>query len=186
MTEMGNRVRKNPHVLVIPWPAQGHVNPLMEFSVRLIQHGCRVTFLTTEFTHNRVMNAYKEKQSTGDGGDDDDDDDDKLRLVSIPGDEFHDDKNKAGVIWPFMLGKVEEFIREIIRTDHDGISCAVIDQCIGWGPEMAAKIGIPLAVFFPGCALWLALELSIPKLIDDGVIDSDGESTDTDFSILMF
>ena len=156
-----------PHVVVIPWPAQGHVNPLMEFSLRLVEHGCRVTVLNTELTHNRVMKACKERQSTGD----------QLRLVSIPGEEFHRDKKKAGVIWPFTLQNVEQFMKEIITTDGDGIACVVIDQCICWGPEIAVKLGIPLAVFFPGSALWLALGLSLPKLIDDGVIDCDGETS---------
>ena len=68
-----------PHVVVIPWPGQGHINPLMEFSLCLVQHGCRVTFLNTEL--NRIMNACKERQKNiGD---------DQLRLVSIPGEEFH-------------------------------------------------------------------------------------------------
>ena len=158
----------NPHVVVIPWPAQGHVNPLMEFSLRLVEHGCRVTFLNTQSTHNRVMNACKKSQkSTGD----------QLHLVSIPGEEFHQDKNKTGVIWPFILQNVEDFMEQIITTDGDGIACVVVDQGICWGPEIAAKMGIPLVVFFPGSALWLALELSLPKLIHDGVIDCDGQTS---------
>ena len=67
---------------------------------------------------------------------------------------------------------------EAIRTtDGDGITCVIADEFIGWGPEITAKMGIPLAVFFPGSALWLAFGLSIPKLIDDGVIDCDGETS---------
>ncbi|XLT27717.1 hypothetical protein HN873_059009 [Arachis hypogaea] len=33
---------KLKHVPVIPFPAQGHVNPLMHLSHKLAQHGCKV------------------------------------------------------------------------------------------------------------------------------------------------
>ncbi|WJX75313.1 hypothetical protein P8452_58857 [Trifolium repens] len=42
-----------PHFLVIPFPILGHVNPLMQFSQVLANHGCKVTFVHTEFNHNR-------------------------------------------------------------------------------------------------------------------------------------
>lgn len=164
--------KRKPHVVVIAWPAQGHVMPLMKFSLKLLQHGCRVTLVTTDSVHDRIMNACTER-------DDDDDDDDEpqlqLRLVSIPGEERPQDEKKSGIFWPFMVKNVEEFLEETITTDGDGITCLVVDQCIGLGPEIAVKMGIPLAVFFPGSALWLALSLRIPKLIDDGVILSDGK-----------
>ncbi|XP_034706294.1 UDP-glycosyltransferase 83A1-like [Vitis riparia] len=158
----------NPHVVVIPWPAQGHVIPLMEFSLCLVEHGCRVTFVNTEFNHNRVMNAFAERRTIGD----------QLRLVSVPGLEFHEDKERPAKltegIWQFMPQKVEELMEEINSVDGDGITCVVSDQSIGWGLEIAAKMGIPQVAFFPASALVLALGQSVPKLIEDGVINCDG------------
>ncbi|KAF5798063.1 putative UDP-glucuronosyl/UDP-glucosyltransferase, UDP-glycosyltransferase family [Helianthus annuus] len=39
--------QKQPHVLVISYPAQGHVNPLLQFCKRLVAKGIKTTFATT-------------------------------------------------------------------------------------------------------------------------------------------
>ncbi|KAG5097591.1 hypothetical protein JHK82_047445 [Glycine max] len=44
-----------PTVLVLPFPGQGHVNPIMSLSQKLIEHGCRVIFVNTDFNHKRVI-----------------------------------------------------------------------------------------------------------------------------------
>ncbi|CAN6286777.1 unnamed protein product [Urochloa humidicola] len=38
------------HVLMLPFPAQGHVTPLMELSHRLVDHGFEVTFVNTAWS----------------------------------------------------------------------------------------------------------------------------------------
>ncbi|KAF2298333.1 hypothetical protein GH714_022401 [Hevea brasiliensis] len=37
------------HVLVIPYPVQGHINPMLQFSKRLVSKGVKVTLLTISF-----------------------------------------------------------------------------------------------------------------------------------------
>ena len=46
-----------PHVMVLPFPAQGHVTPLMELSHRLVDHGFQVTFVNTDVDHALVLAA---------------------------------------------------------------------------------------------------------------------------------
>jgi UDP:flavonoid glycosyltransferase YjiC (YdhE family) len=38
--------------MVVPFPAQGHVMPLMELAHRLVEHGIEVDFVNTEFNHD--------------------------------------------------------------------------------------------------------------------------------------
>lgn len=64
----------NPHILAIPFPAQGHVIPLMEFSVRLVKHGFKVTFVNTGYNHKMVVSASAEKNHL----------ENQIHLVSIP------------------------------------------------------------------------------------------------------
>lgn len=40
---------KSAHIVAIPFPAQGHVNHLMELSHRLADYGMKVTVVNTEF-----------------------------------------------------------------------------------------------------------------------------------------
>ncbi|CBI24721.3 unnamed protein product, partial [Vitis vinifera] len=47
------------HVLVIPYPVQGHINPMLQFSKRLASKGLKVTLITTTPTNN--LDDYLER-----------------------------------------------------------------------------------------------------------------------------
>ncbi|MED6216525.1 hypothetical protein PIB30_008510 [Stylosanthes scabra] len=160
------------HVLVLPYPAQGHVNPLMHLSQKLVQHGCKVTFVNTEFNHKRVVNAMNGKVSL-DGS--------KVELVSVPdGLGPEEDRNDhAGLILSMertMPSDLERLIRDINSMDggSNGITSIICDTYMAWGLEVAQKLGIKGAIIIPSSAAILALEDNIPKLIEDGIMDSDG------------
>ncbi|KAL7190599.1 hypothetical protein ACSBR2_022807 [Camellia fascicularis] len=163
---MGN----NPHVLILPYPAQGHVIPLMELAQSLAKHGFKITFVNTETTHKRVVNALTDDDVLGD----------HIHLVSISDGLETWERNVPGklseAIMTVMPRKVEELIREINGSEEEGekISCIVADQSLGWAMEVGKKVGIKRAAFLPAAAALLVLGFSIPKLIDDGLIDRDG------------
>ncbi|KAI9196866.1 hypothetical protein LWI28_027640 [Acer negundo] len=162
----------NPHVLVVPYPAQGHVIPIMELSQSLLKHGIRITFVNTEHNHKRIMAA---KEDDGTGGD-------QVVLVSIPdGPKFQDNMNRMEQhieqVYRFMPEKVKELIEQINASDSDKITCVVADNLLGWAMEIAAEKGIKRAAFSAAAATLLVLSSSIPKLIDQGIIDNDGIPT---------
>jgi hypothetical protein len=43
------------HVLVLPFPTQGHINPMLQFSKRLASKGVKVTLATTVFIFNTMQ-----------------------------------------------------------------------------------------------------------------------------------
>ncbi|GLU01837.1 hypothetical protein SLE2022_191190 [Rubroshorea leprosula] len=157
----------NPHILVVPFPAQGHAIPLMELSQILIKHGIKITFVNTEFNHKRITNALG-KEPEG-----------QVHLVSIPdGIGAEGNRNHLGefteACWKFMPGELKQLIEKINQTDDDEITCVLADMTMGLGVEVAAELGIKTAALWPAATLLLALILNIPKLIDDGVIDENG------------
>ncbi|XP_044504580.1 UDP-glycosyltransferase 83A1-like [Mangifera indica] len=156
------------HVLIIPFPAQGHVIPLLELSLCLVQHGFKITFVNTEHTHNRVINALHGR-SIGDG----------IRLVSIPdGMEPGEDRNDIGKLCAHMPkvmpGKLEELIEEINRVEEEKLACVIVDGSVGFALEVAEKMKVKKAAFWPASVAILAFFYSIPKMVEDGVIDTDG------------
>eukprot|EP01018_Ginkgo_biloba_P017683 Gb_30616 [translate_table: standard] len=52
------------HALVIPYPAVGHVNPMMHLSKRLASRGTIVTFVTTHAFHSHMMKSQLATPST--------------------------------------------------------------------------------------------------------------------------
>lgn len=160
-----------PHIIAIPYPAQGHVIPLMELSQCLVNHGFKVTFVNTDFNHKRVMNALADETHLRD---------DQIRLVSIPdGLEPWEDRNELGqlceAILRVMPGKLEELIEKIKEEEGDKVACIIADESNGWALQVAEKMQIKKVAFWPASAALLALEFCIPKLIHQGIIDDDGE-----------
>ncbi|KAL0413840.1 UNVERIFIED_CONTAM: UDP-glycosyltransferase 86A2 [Sesamum radiatum] len=45
------------HAIVIPYPYQGHVTPMINLSIRLASRGFTVTFVQTEFIHHFMSKA---------------------------------------------------------------------------------------------------------------------------------
>ncbi|KAL8234044.1 hypothetical protein R6Q59_020144 [Mikania micrantha] len=160
---------KYAHVLLIPYPAQGHVTPLMEAARCLTLNGLKVTFVNTEFTHKRVMSACSEIDGLSD----------IMQIVSIPdGIESCDDRSDLGkltkAVFEHMPTKLEELINDINKNNEEKIACIIADYGMGWVSRVAQKIGIRLAMFSPTSAAILALTMSIQKLIDEEVINYNG------------
>ncbi|KDP27230.1 hypothetical protein JCGZ_19929 [Jatropha curcas] len=157
------------HILAIPYPAQGHVIPLMELSQRLAKYGFKVTFVNTEYNHKRVLNALENKDYVRN----------HISLVSIPdGLEPWEDRNDLGKLTEAFLKvmprKLEELVDRINASETEKITCIIADGSMGWALQVAKKMKIRRAAFWPASAALLSLSLAIPTLIDDGVIDNNG------------
>ncbi|XP_041007691.1 UDP-glycosyltransferase 83A1-like isoform X2 [Juglans microcarpa x Juglans regia] len=153
------REMSNEHVLVLPFPAQGHVNPLMNFSREIAKHGSKITFVSTDFCHTQMMTAMAPgKDSLPDG--------------LCPEDDRNDFRKLLVSILATMPTRLEELIRGINASNGDGkISCIIADGNMGWAMEVANKMGIRGAILWPASAASFALVTRIPNLIDDGFID---------------
>ena len=156
-----------PHVLVVPYPAQGHVAPLMKFSHQIVDHGIKVTFVSPEFIHERLTTTMPMKSS--------------LRLVPLPdglepGDDRNDTIKLANSFLEAMPGHFKDLIEKINESDDERISCVITDGMVVPALEVAEKMGIKRAVLWPAGPATLAFILSIPKLIQDGIIDTQGNN----------
>ncbi|KAM3701792.1 hypothetical protein ACJW30_05G201600 [Castanea mollissima] len=161
---------RQPHVLVIPFPAQGHVAPLMKLSHKIVDHGIKVTFVNTEFIHAKVkasMVVKSEEKSP-------------IRLVSIPdGLEPGDDRKDFLKLTQSLLKVMPVHLKDLIEkinqsNDDDQIGCVIASIGAVWALEVAEKMGITRAAVWPGEPGNLAFLLHVPKLIEDGIIDTTG------------
>ncbi|KAJ9683118.1 hypothetical protein PVL29_018916 [Vitis rotundifolia] len=160
---------RNPRVLALPYPAQGHVFPLMELCLCLLKHGFTITFVNNEFIHERLMSECKEKGDLGD----------QLRLVSLP--DWLDpakDKNKPRKTTEASEQLMQQKLEEPIAETNGGgcienITCVITDNHKGWALEVAAKMGIRRVAFCAIAATVFAWQITVPNLIGDGIISND-------------
>ncbi|KAK7266532.1 hypothetical protein RIF29_19178 [Crotalaria pallida] len=162
-----------PTVLVLPCPGQGHVIPMMTFSQKLAEQGCTIIFVNTEFNHKKVVSSMAKQESIINGASS------SIKLVSIPdGLEADNDRRDIGELFEsitnYMPAMFEKLIEEIHLNGDHRIICIVADVIMGWAMEVAQKRGIRGALFWTASATTFALVCSIPMLIQNGIIDSEG------------
>lgn len=164
----------NQRVLVLPYPAQGHINSLMNFSRKLAERGFKILFLNTNFNHKRIVASLAEQDSLVGSN---------IELLSIPDglgpEENRNDLGKlCSALMNTMPGSLEKLIEDINVDDTHSISCIVADVNMGWALEVAKKLGIRGAVLWTASAAMFALQYSIPRMIDDGFVDCNGKTYD--------
>ncbi|XP_062200472.1 UDP-glycosyltransferase 83A1-like [Phragmites australis] len=164
-----------PHALVIPYPAQGHVIPLLELAHALVDRGFTVTFANSEFNHDRVVAAMSKKDGGAELLD-------RVRLVAVPdGMAPGEDRNNlvrlTVLMTEHMAPRVEELIRRSGDAEGGPITCMVADYNLGtWALDVARRTGIKSVAIWPASAAVLATLLSIQKLIEDNIIDAEDGS----------
>ncbi|CAK9185704.1 unnamed protein product [Ilex paraguariensis] len=123
------------HILVIPYPIQGHINPMLQFSKRLASKGTRATLVTTT-TISKSMQA-------------------RPNLVEIESvnDGFNENKKPESVdafIENFRV-VISESLAPIInkhRTSGYPVKVLVYDSMAPWALDLAHQLGLCAAAFF--------------------------------------
>lgn len=137
--------RNVPHVIVVPYPSQGHINPLLQFAKRLASKGVKATIATPSYTVKsiNVKNVGVEPISDGldhNGGVV------QARKENVFLESFrqHGSRTLSRVI-----GKYE--------NSSFPVSCVVYDSFLPWGLDVARKHGILGASFFTNNAAVCAI-----------------------------
>ncbi|XP_026413855.1 UDP-glycosyltransferase 83A1-like [Papaver somniferum] len=174
---------KKIHALVLPFPAQGHVIPLMKLSNYLSEHGFKITFVNTDSNHETVVASLPKQSNSKENG---------IRLVSIPdgrdpGANERDFAHLLDSISASMPNYLEVLIREINESsdDDDKITCVIADENMGWAVKVAKKMKIPAAAFWTA-SVWLrTVHLHLEQMIETGILDSE-EGVPTQQQMMQF
>ncbi|CAL0328159.1 unnamed protein product [Lupinus luteus] len=125
------------HCLVLAYPSQGHINPILQFSKLLENEGVKITIATTLYY---LKNLQKIPPSialeTISDGYDDGKDEEAMKNFKVYLDRFW----KVG---PQTLGEV---IEKLGRVGYP-IDCVIYDSFFPWALDVAKKYGIVGAVY---------------------------------------
>ncbi|KAF8393828.1 hypothetical protein HHK36_020026 [Tetracentron sinense] len=130
------------HVLLLPFPAQGHMNPLFQFSKRLASKGLKVTLATTTFIAKTM----------------------KSHPGSLIVDPISNGFDEGGIAeagdMNIYLERFEAVgsrtLAELIEKQSHGcpVKCLIYDSHIPWALDVAKKLGTVGASFFTqSCAV---------------------------------
>ncbi|CAD6214583.1 unnamed protein product [Miscanthus lutarioriparius] len=153
-----------PRIMVLPFPAQGHILPLMELSHRLVDHGFEVDFVNTDFNHARILTALAAGGDTGaavHAG---------IHLATFP-DGMGPDGDRTDIVQlaqglpAAMLGRLEELVRA------QKTRWVVADVSMSWALDLAGTAGVRVALFSTFSAAIFVLRMRVPKMVEDGIID---------------
>eukprot|EP00268_Persea_americana_P006396 TRINITY_DN12314_c0_g1_i5.p1 TRINITY_DN12314_c0_g1~~TRINITY_DN12314_c0_g1_i5.p1 ORF type:complete len:520 (+),score=92.47 TRINITY_DN12314_c0_g1_i5:73-1632(+) len=143
---------QQPHFLMIPVMAQGHMIPMMDMAKLLAQRGAVITFITTPLNATRLRTTVDRTVNSSDL---------QIRLVELRfpcleaglpnGCEnidmipfAADMKKKFFVAIEMLQQPVEKLLQE---HEHPLPSCMISDMSISWTSEIAQKFCIPRLVF---------------------------------------
>ncbi|KAJ6813944.1 crocetin glucosyltransferase 2-like [Iris pallida] len=138
-----NELGQKPHILLVPYPAQGHITPLLQFGKRLASHNVEVTLATTRFLNNLT------KPEPG-----------PVSFESIS-DGFDSGGFSAAPSVGFYLDRLEavgsQTLSDLIVSLQSGarpVHVLVYDPFVPWAAEVARWFGLRCTAFFTqSCAV---------------------------------
>ncbi|CAN1150467.1 Flavonol 7-O-beta-glucosyltransferase UGT74F1 [Linum perenne] len=140
--------QQQPHCLVIPYPAQGHINPMLQFSKRLISKSIRVTLINTRFISKSVSNSTTTSSSSSVHFDTISDGyDEGGHAAAEHTDAYLKTFQKVG---SQTLG---ELVTKLAKTEYPA-HCIIYDPFLPWCLDVAKDLGLVAAPFFTqSCAV---------------------------------
>ncbi|RVW41373.1 7-deoxyloganetic acid glucosyltransferase [Vitis vinifera] len=162
----------SPHVLVFPFPIQGHVNSMLKLAELLSLAGLRITFLNSDYTHSRLLRYTNIlDRFTRYAG---------FRFQTIS-DGLPLDHPRTGVqlkdMFDGMKATTKPLFREMIMSccrSSDPVTCIIADGIMGFAIDVGNEVGVPTISFRTSspCAFWAYF--SLPQLIEAGEVPFKG------------
>jgi hypothetical protein len=152
---------KAPHVLIFPFPAQGHVHTMLNLAHLLSLAVLNITFLNSDYNHNRLL-LYTNILA---------------RFACFPGFQFKtisdglpSDHPRAGDRVMDLLGAVDLVTKPLFRfremlysgqlnsVTGQSVSCIIVDGILSFPIDMGNELGIPVFHFrtISSCCFWIS------------------------------
>ncbi|XP_059664822.1 UDP-glycosyltransferase 82A1 [Cornus florida] len=153
-------LKRGNKMILVPYPAQGHVTPMLKLASALLNHGFEPVVVTPEFIHSRIANQVKE-----------------ISCISIPDGLEEDTVRDFFAIEMAMENNMPLHLERVVREflgDVDGRVCMVVDVLASWAIDVADKCGVQVAGFWPAMLATYRLIAAIPVMIRTGIISQTG------------
>ncbi|KAM0059144.1 putative UDP-glucuronosyl/UDP-glucosyltransferase [Helianthus debilis subsp. tardiflorus] len=150
-----------PKVIMVPYPAQGHVTPMLNLASALTHLGLSPVVVTPEFIHHTIaQKTHITCMPVPDGLDED-----------VPRDffaiEFAMENN--------MSVHLDRLVRQLNGGDDgDGVAFMIVDLLASWAFKVGDDCGVPVVGYWPVMFAAYQLIAAIPEMLSLGIISETG------------
>ncbi|KAF3341050.1 crocetin glucosyltransferase 2-like isoform X2 [Carex littledalei] len=134
--------QKCPHALLLPYPSQGHINPMLQFAKRLAHHGLRSTLAVTR----SALGSTEPEVGV-------------VHVATIS-DGFDKSVTEVSSVEDYLAqlklvgSKTLEQLMETESTAGRPVHVVIYDTFMPWGADVARRFGAATAAFFTqSCAV---------------------------------
>ncbi|CAK8537459.1 unnamed protein product [Lathyrus sativus] len=168
MTYFG-KTQNKPHVVCIPFPAQGHINPMLKLAKLLhSKGGFHVTFVNTEYNHKRLLKSRGPNSLNGLSS---------FCFETIP-DGLPESDEEATQDVPSLCDSTRKtclpHFRKLISKlnnsiDTPPVTAIVSDGTMTFALEAAEEVNVPILLFWTNSACGFMCYLQYRQLIEKGL-----------------
>ncbi|XP_043725898.1 UDP-glycosyltransferase 87A1-like [Telopea speciosissima] len=128
------------HVVAIPYPGRGHINPMMNVCALLASKGLAITFVVTEEWLSLIGPGSGSASNTP-----------NIRFRSIPNvipSELNRGSDFAG-FFEAVCTKMKSPFDQLLDRLHPPATCIIADTFLAWAVTVGNRRNIPVALFWP-------------------------------------
>ncbi|KAK1410493.1 hypothetical protein QVD17_37030 [Tagetes erecta] len=159
-----------PHAVCVPFPAQGHINPILKLAKILHSKGFHITFVNTEFNHQRLLKSQ---------GFDSLNCHQSFRFETIPDGLPPSENLDATQDIPSLCKSTSETCLEPFKallyklndsTTTPPVSCIVSDGGMSFTLDAADELGIPIVLFWTASACAVLAYAHYTTFLQKGIV----------------
>ncbi|GLT54695.1 hypothetical protein SLA2020_278750 [Shorea laevis] len=163
--------QQQPHILLLPFPALGHIKPLLSLAELLCHAGLHVTFINTD--HNHRCLSHLQPLSTHFP---------TLHFDSIsdglPADHPRTIQLMRELVFSVkavMKPRFRDLLAELTTNSDRPVTCVIADGIMSFAIDIAKELGVRVMTFWAFSPCCLLFFLCLPKLNEDGQLPVGGE-----------
>jgi hypothetical protein len=168
--------QRRPHAVCVPFPAQGHVTPMVKLAKVLHSRGFHVTFVNTEYNHRRLVRSRGPGAVAGLPG---------FRFATIPdglpesdADATQDPASLCDSTMRTCTPHLKDLLDRLNADAAGGgvppVTCVVADNVMSFSLDAAREAGVPCALFWTASACGFMGYRHFQFLIDEGLAPLKG------------
>ncbi|XVE95283.1 hypothetical protein REPUB_Repub02eG0082700 [Reevesia pubescens] len=166
-----------PHAVCIPFPAQGHINPMLKLAKLLHRRGFHITFVNTQFNHKRLLKSRGADALNGLPS---------FRFETIPdglppsdADVTQDIPSLCESTSKTCLPHFKQLLHKLSDSSSSNVppvSCIVSDGVMSFTLDAAEQLGVPEVLFWTTSACGFLGYCYYHQLMEKGYIPLKDES----------